>query len=167
MKKILLLTLLVGISCCVYAQMLDKAEARQLKTFLIQSSENGVTNADALKVYNVDKLSNVEGIVIQNGHVISIKWVDKHLSGNLDLSSFKMLKSVDVSRNKLSSLSVANNPSLVDLNASKNILTSVDFSNCPELKSVSIQKNRLTEISIVSSPLISLFICSFFAKITN
>ena len=76
-----------------------------------QTSENGTTNAQVLKVANPSQLSGgVEGLTVVGGHVTAIEWKDKHLAGQLSLNNFKSLTKVDVSRNKLTSVAVVNAP---------------------------------------------------------
>ncbi len=121
MKKVLFLIALALGCTSAFAQKLDKAEARQLKNFLTQTAEKDGTNANALKVVNINDVSAIEGVTIENGHVTAIEWKDKHLAGDLDLSGFKALKKVDVSRNKIASVDVSDDPVLTDFNASRNV----------------------------------------------
>ncbi len=154
MKKVLFLIALALGCTSAFAQKLDKAEARQLKNFLTQTAEKDGTNANALKVVNINDVSAIEGVTIENGHVTAIEWKDKHLAGDLDLSGFKALKKVDVSRNKIASVDVSDDPVLTDFNASRNVLTSVSLANCPTLSKVSVYKNRLTDLSLETAPMI-------------
>ena len=114
-KALLMITLMLG-CMTVFAQKIDKKEANQLKAFLTQTDEKGVTHAQALKVTNVNNIASIEGVTVAGGHVTAIEWKDKKLAGNLDLSNFSALTKVDVSRNALTSISVAGATSLTELN---------------------------------------------------
>ena len=154
MKKALLMFALVLGCTTAFAQKVDKNEARQIKAFLSQTAEKDGTNANVLKVTDANNIASIEGITVENGHVTAIEWKDKHLAGDLDLSGFEALKKVDVSRNKLSSISVANATALSDFNASRNVLRSVDFTGCSNLVKIQIYKNRLTDVNFESLPLL-------------
>lgn len=133
MKKAVLLITLALSSAMVFAQKVDKNELKQLKTFLSQPAEKDATNAQALKITDLNAPSTWEGVTVENGRITEIKWKDKKLAGDLNLSGFTALRTVDVSRNKLASLSVDGDVSLTELNASRNAMTSVDFGNCAAL----------------------------------
>ena len=102
MKKALLIIAVVLGSMTAFAQNLDKNEAKQLKAFL-----NEGNNATELKVANPNAIASVEGVTVENGHVTAISWKDKKLSGALNLTGFKALNKVDVSRNNLTSINVS------------------------------------------------------------
>ena len=96
MKKILLMiTLMLG-CMTVFAQKIDKNEAKQIKAFLSQPAEKDATNAAALKVTDMNNVAAIEGIKVENGNITSIEWKDKKLAGNLNLSGFSALTKVDV-----------------------------------------------------------------------
>lgn len=107
MKKALLIIAIMLGSVAAFAQSLDKNEAKQLKAFLSEPAKEG-TNASALKVSDLNAIASIEGVTVENGHVTAIEWKDKKLGGTLNLANFKALTKVDVSRNELTSLSVAN-----------------------------------------------------------
>lgn len=138
----------------VFAQKIDKNELRQLQAFMAEPAEKDATNAQALKITDLKSPATWEGVTVENGHVTAIDWKDKHLAGSLDLSGFKALTKVDVSRNKLASLSVENDAALADLNASRNQLRKANLDGCSGLVTLNIYKNRLTELDITATPLI-------------
>ena len=144
----------------VFAQKIDKNEVKQLKAFLSQTAEKDGTNANALKVTNINDIASIEGVKVENGHVTAIEWKDKHLAGDLDLSGFEALTKVDVSRNKLNSISVAGDVALTEINASRNVLRSADFEGCTSLVKISVYKNRLTDIALNNVPLLKNLNCS-------
>ncbi|MDE7472887.1 MAG: hypothetical protein K2M68_04795, partial [Muribaculaceae bacterium] len=120
MKKAVLMIALALVSTSAFAQKIAKNEMKQLKAFLEQPAEKDGTNAQALKIVDMNAPATWEGVTIVDGHVTAIDWKDKKLAGDLDLSGFTQLSNVDVSRNKIASLSVAQDASLTDLNASRN-----------------------------------------------
>ena len=154
MKKVfLMITLMLG-CMTVFAQKIDKNEAKQLKAFLSQPAEKDATNAAALKVTDLNNIAGIEGVKVENGHVTSIEWGDKHLAGTLDVSGFTALKKLDVSRNKLTGLDASGSTALSELNASRNQLASADVSGCSSLYKLSLNRNRMTEIELGDLPLI-------------
>lgn len=90
-KALLMITLMLG-CMTVFAQKIDKNEAKQIKAFLAQPAEKDGTNANVLKVTDVNNIAAIEGIQVENGHVTAIEWKDKKLAGSLDLSGFDALK---------------------------------------------------------------------------
>ncbi len=115
MKKIALLLAVALSSAACFAQV-NKSELKQLQNFLAQPAEKDGTNAEALKITNLKDPSTWEGITVVGNHVTEIKWKDKKLAGTLDLSGFKALAKVDVSRNKLAAVTFKGDPMLTDVN---------------------------------------------------
>ena len=148
MKKALLIIAVVLGSMTAFAQNLDKNEAKQLKAFLAEGH-----NASALKA-SPNSVASIEGVSVSNGHVTAIQWKDKKLTGSLDLSGFKALTKVDVSRNNLTSLDVSDCVALEQLNAGRNKLTEVSLDGCSVLQNLSLYKNRLTDLSLSNTPLL-------------
>ena len=149
MKKALLIFAVMLGSMTAFAQNLDKNEAKQLKAFL-----NEGNNATELKVSNPNSVASIEGVTVEAGHVTAIEWKDKKLSGALNLTGFKALNKIDVSRNNLTSLNVSGCAALTELNAGRNKLSEVNFDGCQALQKVSIYKNRLTDLSLSNVPLL-------------
>ena len=88
-KAILMITLMLG-CMTVFAQKIDKNELKQLKAFLSMPAEKDGTNAQALKITDLNAPSTWEGVTIENGRVKSIEWKDKHLAGDLSLTGFTL-----------------------------------------------------------------------------
>ena len=89
MKKALLMIAVMLGSVTAFAQNLDKNELKQLKEFLSQpSAEAGKTNAEALKIHNLNAPASWEGVTIQDGHVTALKLSDKKLDGDISLTGF-------------------------------------------------------------------------------
>ena len=131
----------------VFAQKVDKKEMKQLQAFLSQPAEKDGTNAQALKIVDMNAPSTWEGVTVANGHVTAIEWKDKKLGGSLDLSNFSALATVDVSRNKLTSLNVSGDVALTELNASRNALSAIDLEGCSSLTKVNIYRNQIGRAS--------------------
>ena len=98
-----------------------------MQAFLNQTSEKGVSNAQALQINDLTTVATWHGVSIDNGHVVAIDWKDKRLAGRLDLSGFTALKSLDVSHNWLSAVMLTGCSSLIDVNVSHNILTDIEY----------------------------------------
>ena len=131
MKKIALFLAVALCSVAASAQSIAKNELKQLQAFLAQPAQEAATNAEALKVTDTKNLAAIEGVTVENGHVTAIDFKGKKLAGTLDLSGFPALTKVDVSRNRLTSLSLANDPALTSVNASRNRISEFDMSGCP------------------------------------
>ena len=146
-KALLMITLVLGCTT-VFAQKIDKKEAAQIKSFLSQPAEKDGTNAQALKVTDMNSIASIEGVTVENGHVTAIDWKDKHIAGNLDLSGFSQLKSVNVSRNKIAGLNISNTPVLSEVNASRNALRTFEVNGASAVQKLSINNNRLTDLTL-------------------
>ena len=105
MKKVALMIAVTLGSLTVFAQNVNKNELKQLQAFLAAPAEQGMTNAQVLKVSNVNDPSTWEGVTVANGHVTKIEWKNKKIAGTLNLKGFSALTDVDVSRNSLNSVS--------------------------------------------------------------
>ncbi|MDE6540628.1 MAG: hypothetical protein K2L74_01305, partial [Muribaculaceae bacterium] len=148
MKKIALLLAVAISSVSLFAQNVNKNELKQLKAFLAQPAVEAATNADALKVTDKNNPATWEGVTVENGHITAIDWKDKKLSGVLDLSGFKALAKVDVSRNRLTGFTAKGDGALTELNASRNKLTEFSVESCPQLTKLAVNNNRLTDIDL-------------------
>ena len=120
MKRVLFLTLLIFATLTVNAQQIDKSELKKLKTFLSQTSRSNKTNAQSIGIKDLNNPLSWHGVEWSNGHLKSIMWRGYSLSGDLDLSDMTMLQTVDLSRNKLTSLNISGCTKLKSLNVSNN-----------------------------------------------
>ena len=145
MKKVLFIMAVILGGMTAMAQNLDKNEAKQLQAF-------AKVNATALSATDMKAIGSIEGVKVVGGHVTEIDWKDKKLSGALDLSGFKALTKVDVSRNDLTSLNVSGCANLTELNASRNKLSDIKLDGCSALQTLTIYKNRLAEIDLTDVP---------------
>jgi hypothetical protein len=82
MKKSILMIAFALCGLIAFAQKVDKNELSQLKTFLNQTNERGHTNAQELKISNLNAPSMWHGVTITNGHVSEIDWRDKKTCRN-------------------------------------------------------------------------------------
>ena len=154
MKRVLLILAVVFGCTAVFAQKLDKNEARQLKAFLAAPAAEATTNAAALGVADVNAFASLEGVTVENGHVTVLNLKEKKLGGTLDLSGFTALTSVDVSRNSLTTLNVSGCNALKEVNASRNRLKEASFDGCDQLTKILVYRNRLTEFNVSQLPMI-------------
>ena len=152
-KSLLLIALMVG-CMSASAQKFDKNELRQLQSFLSQPGEKAATNAEALKITDFKNPATWEGVTVANGRVTAIEWGDKHLAGELNLSGFKALTKVNVSRNALTSLNIDGDAAITRLDAQRNKLSGVSLDGCTGLKTLNIYKNRITEFTLTGTPII-------------
>lgn len=85
----------------------------------------------------IDDPSTWEGITWNaDGNVESIDLSFKNLSGELDLSGFSSLKSLDLSGNEITDVTLSNCSSLEEIDCSFNKLSSLDLSDCTNLNSI-------------------------------
>jgi Leucine-rich repeat (LRR) protein len=160
MKKVVLLIALALGTGGAFAQKINSKELKQLQAFLTQPAELVATNAQALNITDLSNPIGWEGVTIENGHVVQLQWKGKHLAGSLNLSGFSALKEVNVSRNNLSQLSVANNPVLASLDASRNKLSDFSADNCSSLNNLKINRNRLTTLNLSGTMALKTLNCS-------
>lgn len=100
-------------------------------------------NSNVLE-WNLLDPSTWEGITWNaDGNVESIDLSFKNLSGELDLSGFSSLKSLDLSGNEITGVTLSNCSSLEEIDCSFNKLTSLDLSDCTSLTSVTCCYNYL------------------------
>ena len=107
------------------AQKPVKGEMQNMAAFLNQTSATGVTNAQELGISDLSNPTAWPGVKTQGGSITEIDWHGKKLAGNLNLSGFANLVKVDLTDNKITTLDVSNDPSLVVLNAGRNHLAEV------------------------------------------
>lgn len=94
--------------------------------------------------WDLDDPSTWEGITWNaDGNVESIDLSFKNLSGELDLSGFSSLKSLDLCGNEITGVTLSNCSSLEEIDCSFNKLTSLDLSDCTSLTSVTCCYNYL------------------------
>jgi len=102
MKKTLftLLTFMLCVAINTQAQRISKNELKSLQIFLNQPAVEASTNAEALKIYNLNNPASWEGVKIENGSITEINWGNKKLAGTLDLSGFQNLQKSIIPRTK-------------------------------------------------------------------
>ena len=112
MKRTILFLAALATLSCGWSQNLSKNEAKSLQAFINQPAAKGGNNGQALG-FSGGNVASIPGITVSGGHVTEIKWDNKELGGALDLSGFPALQKVDVSGNKLTSLTVVS-PTIVE-----------------------------------------------------
>ena len=105
-RTVLLMSAVLAVASCGFAQGLNKNEAKALQSFLTQTSVKGTNNGSALGLQG-NNISMLPGVKVSNGHVTEIDWSGKDLAGTLNLSNFPELQKINVSGNKLTSLVVS------------------------------------------------------------
>ncbi len=156
MKRTVLFMAAIMTLSCAWAQKISKNEAKSLQTFLSQTAAKGGNNAEALRMVG-NNVATCPGIKVENGHVTEIDFKGKDLAGTLDLSGFTALKKVDVSNNKITSLTLNNNPALVEIYAGKNRIHTMTITGCPQVQMIKVNKNRLADFDLGSVPLLQKF----------
>ena len=125
--------------------------ATQSESTTIIFNENEITKLETIYNNNSNVLewdlldpSTWEGITWNaDGNVESIDISFKNLSGELDLSGFSSLKSLDISGNEITGVTLSNCSSLEEIDCSFNKLISLDLSDCTSLTSVTCCYNYL------------------------
>ena len=160
MKKSVLLIALALCGATAFAQKIDKNELSQLKIFLNHTDEKGKSNAQVLKITDLNTPSTWHGVTVADGHVTSIDWSGKNLIGDLFLDNFESLTSINVSRNHLTMLSLRGCGNLTMLNVSHNMLSQIDLTGCNALAHIAINNNRLTDFVVSEVPALKYLNCS-------
>ena len=102
MKKTLFALLAIWATFSLSAQRLNKAELKSLQQFLSQPAAEASTNAEALKITNLNDPSTWKGIKTDNGRITEIDWSGHKLAGSLNLSGFTSLQKLNIAHNKIS-----------------------------------------------------------------
>ena len=84
----------------------------------------------------------------EDGRLIGIVWIEENVSGELDVSAFPKLQSLNCSYNKLNKINVANNPELEELQCQGNELTELDVSQNRKLWLLDCGRNKLSKLDV-------------------
>lgn len=95
-----------------------------------------------------------------NTKLESLLAYDNELSGDLDLSSNLLLKTVMIGSNRLTSVDVHNCEVLIDFSCKDNLITSLDLSNNSKLVSLRCQNNKLTQLDLSGNPALQILWCN-------
>ncbi|MCI5626481.1 MAG: hypothetical protein MR333_02475, partial [Porphyromonadaceae bacterium] len=142
MKRIMLLFAAVLALTAAMAQKPQKNELNQLKTFLQAPSDRGVSNAQALNITDLGNPASWKGVKMENGYITEIDWSHKNLAGALNVSGFKNLQRINVTDNRISSLTLDNDPALIRVDAGRNIISDLSIDNCTNLQVLRVYRNR-------------------------
>lgn len=96
----------------------------------------------------------------EDGRVTSVDLVFKDLYGGIDLSGFTSLKSVDISSNYISTVTITDCTALTDLDISDNEITALDISSNTALENVNFSNNDIESIDLSKNPSIISLECS-------
>jgi len=157
----------------VTAQQFHTEQRIVLQAFLTQeSAESGKKNWQQLlpATYisepdwdnTTDWLNDLEG-VSWSGTVImeitDINWVDKKLSGNLDLRGLSSLANLYCGNNSLLNLDVSGLTSLIELSCGNSALTSLNVSGLTSLVYLNCGYNSLTNLDVKGLSSLNVFNC--------
>ena len=159
MKKISFIGyfLLCGI-IIVSAQTLNSSETARLKSFLEkESTESGKKNYQQLGIQDLETVDwlNVTGLVWNaNGRLDSMKWYNKKLGGDLDLSDFSEIRFIRCEYNGLTTIDVTGCTGLLYFDCFNNNFTSLDVSTNINLEWICCrwQNEVLKEIDLTHNP---------------
>lgn len=139
------------------SEIKSSAEMSRLKTFFAIKS-SGTANGRLLNPnYKASDTRTWGDGVINNfygdgkGQTSRIKWIGFGLSGSADFSGFTKLKYFYLNDNKLTSVNLNNDSSLLKVDVRNNDLTTISLTNCKKLTSVLTEGNRLQQVKIYAN----------------
>jgi Leucine-rich repeat (LRR) protein/uncharacterized protein YjdB len=144
----------------------DKA---MLRAFLSQGTNFNAEmlniTANDISTWTTDEtwVSKVRGITWNNNspkRIIEIRWDDRQLVGNLDLSGCTALTYLECHYNRLTTLDVSNNRALTFLRCESNQLTTLDVSNNTALTFLWCHSNQLTTLNVRNNTALTILDCS-------
>jgi len=169
MKKIFFLCIFVIISVLckdLYAQYpYNDYETSKLREFLLQeSAEPGVKNYEQLGLTQMNYIDwwSVPGLDFHNQSflLIRVRWSDRKLAGNLDLSGFEILKDVFCDFNELTNLDVTGSLSIVNIDCYENNFQTLDFTTNVNLEQLCFRYNNIREIDLSKNKKLSFLCCT-------
>ena len=140
------------------AQTLNDSETAKLKLFLEkESTEPGKKNYQQLAIQNMETVDwlNIDGLVWNaNGRLDSMKWYNKKLGGDLDLSGFSEIRFIRCEFNGLTTIDVTGCTGLLYFDCFNNNFTSLDISTNINLEWICCrwQNVILKEIDLTHNP---------------
>ena len=140
------------------AQTLNNSETAKLTLFLEkESAESGKKNYQQLGILDLESVDwlNVEGLVWNtNGRLDSIKWYNKKLGGDLDISGFSEIRFIRCEYNGLTTIDVTGCTGLLYFDCFNNNFTSLDISTNINLEWICCrwQNVVLKEIDLTHNP---------------
>ncbi|WP_237277653.1 DUF7619 domain-containing protein [Tenacibaculum ovolyticum] len=156
MKKLLLITLLIGYFTIVNAQKIDFLDSNFENALLnhipkVDTDSNGeisIQEAEAVTSLNLDnkRISNLSSIEA----FVNLETLQAHNNRlrSINLSSNVKLKTLSLYRNFLTDISLVNNIDLTKVTLISNSLTSINVSNNLNLKELALSYNEISEIDI-------------------
>lgn len=159
--------LLVGTICLAGAmslvgQSFHAGETAKLKAFLQKkSAEEGKMNYQQLGIADTSAIdwATMAGLTWgADGRLTSIKWDDKFLAGDLDLSGFDSLRELRCQTNSLTALLLTRDSALVYADCYGNQFTSLDISTNVNLQHFCCRYNQLSTLDVTHNPKLT-FLC--------
>lgn len=144
----------------------DVTEANQLKAFLeLESAVSGVKNGQQINPTsydpnNPDTWTGVDWDLSGTGKVRSISWKDLSLAGNLDVSGFTELHTIDCWKNSITGIVTTGCTKLFNLFCYSNQIISFDLSTNISLGQLIIDNNQLTSLDVSANPALTYLNCS-------
>ena len=139
-------------------------ETNKLLSFLKQeSAEPGVKNYQQLGLSQIDDVNwglvpgltwNKQTFLLEN-----IRWANKKLSGNLDISGFEALKIVYCENNELYTIDLTGDSAIIYLDCFENNLSELDVSTNVNLRELCFRYNYLNEIDLSNNKKLT-FLCT-------
>lgn len=166
MKKraITLLAAMVCLTCAtrLVGQSFHAGETTKLKAFLRQNAaDEGKKNYQQLGIADTNAIdwATVTGLTWgADGRLTAIKWDDKYLAGDLDLSDFDSLRELRCQMNSLTSLLLTRDSALVHVDCYTNELTRMDITTNVNLQHFCCRYNRLLTLDVTRNTRLT-FLC--------
>mgnify|MGYP002524287520 FL=1 len=117
----------------------NEQDVAALKKIIAEQIKNGATTSE--------DLDNLQ-YHWKDGKLVGIDWSCRSLSGAINLSDLKNLKSFSCYRNEITGLDVSGCTELEDLDCSWNKLTGLDVSRCTQLSELRCDDNELTSLDV-------------------
>ena len=135
----------------------SQSETELLKQFVLSFDNNEKLGWD---LDNPQSWNGVEWST--DGHIKSIDFTYKWLTGELDCSAFTELENLNLYANSLTGITL-NNPKLISLNCSYNDLSQngIDLSTCTNLTELYCDGCSLSTLNLANNPDIQILSCSF------
>ncbi|AXT61741.1 T9SS C-terminal target domain-containing protein [Aquimarina sp. AD10] len=168
MKKIIFLGIFLFLSTITYAQIINFTDAN-FKTALLNHNPVIDTNGDgeitvqeaelvaSLRVTGLN-ISNLDGIEYFTS--ITRLWAFRNNLTSLDLANNIKLRDLNVSSNKLKNINISTNVELRELNVAVNALTNLNVSNNINLLNINCNFNELISLDVTKNKSIGALKCS-------
>ena len=96
----------------------------------------------------------------KSGHLVSIKWNNKGIKGNLDFGLFDGLRNLNISKNSLSGVDISKNKELITLKCNEANLKKLDVTQNKNLETLFCNMNELGELDVSGNTELNYLQCS-------